>query len=444
MIDAARHFARQIYLTANLFRLDRLAPAALASWQLQRLQTMVAHAYTQVPFHQRRMQAAGVGPHTIRSLADLAKLPTMTKADVSAATDLLATGYDETNSLRESTSGSSGQRLQMYHDFDAYDFYTACTYRQYAESGYRPWHRRAYFRWMAFPRRLPTERFGLLRRYFVPISASPEEQLASLLECRPDLICAYPSTLLTMVRTLPASAIASIKPRMIEVNSEHISADERALLEQRFGCPTFNEYSSFELYSMAFECRHRRMHVVAENIILEILNPAGDPAADGETGEIVVTGLHNRAMPFIRYRTGDLAIASSERCPCGRSHPVIKDILGRRDDHILLAGGRSVSPFLLTGIMLALPQVREYQIEQQTLDRVVVSVITRAAGAERQAFADAIKQKIRAIVDDPGIVIEVQFVATIGRGATGKRRNVVVSPDIYQEQASVQNAYALV
>ncbi len=440
MIAVGYHLARQLWLTQQVLRKQWMSLEALRQQQLHQLQAMVAHAYHNVPLQRQRFDAAGLRPADFRSLEDLQRLPPVAKPDMRTPA-ARAQGYDERNSVKDFTSGSSGARLELYHDRDSHDLYTALSYRQYAEMGYRPWHRRAYFRWEPFQTPLVLERFGLLRRFYVPINGSIEEQVAALRQAQPDLICGYPSSLLVLARGAEPAALRSIGAKMIELNSESFLPEELALIEERFGCPAYNEYSSFELYQMAFECRVRRLHVVAENVILEVLDSADQPAAPGVLGEVVVTGLTNKAMPFLRYRTGDLAMLSAERCPCGRAHPVIASVEGRRDDQVI-AGGRTHLAIPLIGSMLRCSDVIEYQIHQVGRGALELKVVPRVDHAAQPQLAERLRQQLQDAwpVDEP-LSVQVNFVERIPRGLTGKRKAFVIDPAL--REALLQQSVAI-
>jgi phenylacetate-CoA ligase len=427
---------QQIPDTWAIFRRQWQSPEAIRAWQTRRLRTIVSHAYENVPFHRQRMQAAGVTPADIRSLADLGKLPLSTKAEIrEAGPATIARSYGPHNSIHERTSGSSGAMLDILHDQRAFNFSMALLYRQYHAIGYRLWHRRAYIRFQPFSHPLAIEQLGLGRREFVPFQAEPAEQLARLREIQPDFITSYPSSLLLLINSVPREELAAVRPRAILTNSEHYSPEEGQLMREAFQCEVYDEYSSFELYQMAFQCSERRYHIISDNLVMEFLDEQGRPVAPGQEGEIVVTGLINRAMPFIRYRTSDIAVPSAERCPCGRGLPVIERINGRRDDLLHTPSGRRVNPIKPTAGLLRISGLIECQLVQERIDHLTaVSVV--ANNADREAVAAQIRDTIsRPFAGEP-MTFEVKFVDRIERGATGKRKSVVVSPAVSQRTGS--------
>lgn len=431
----ARPLIQQIPDTLAIFQRQWRSPEAIRAWQTRQLRAILRHAYQQVPFHRQRMQAAGFKPNDLRSLDDLHRmLPVSTKAEVRAAgAAALAQGYEPHTGVQERTSGSTGTMLDIVHDQRSFNYSMALIYRQYHAIGYRLWHRRAYIRWQPFSHPLAIEQLGLGRRSFVPFHAEPAEQLALLKQIQPDYISAYPSALLLLINSVPSEELAAVRPRAILTNSEHYSPEERQHICQAFQCELFDEYSSFEMYQMAFECPAHRYHIVADNVMMEFIGPDGQPVGPGEEGEVVVTGLINKAMPFIRYRTNDIAVPSAERCPCGRGLPVIQRIVGRRDDLLRTPSGGAISPIKVSGGMSQLSGLVEFQIVQERIDHLVALVVA-AAGAPREPL----EAEVRAIMSGPfagePMTFEVAFVERIERGATGKRKSVVVKPSVSQHQ----------
>jgi phenylacetate-CoA ligase len=405
------------------------SPQALVRWQGQRLHKMVAHAYENVPFHRRRMQALGLTPADVRSLDDLHKLPFSTKDEIRAGypDEVVAAGYGEHNCVVEHTSGSTGERLDILHERRAFDYSMALIYRHYHEIGYRLWHRRAYVRWQPFTELLAVRRFGLARRSFVPLLEDPQVQVEMLKQIQPHFISSYPSVLRMIVDNVPAADLAAISPRVIMTNSEQLLPGEAQLFRDAFRCDVFDEYSTFEVYQIAFECREHRYHIVSENVIVEFIGEDGQPVRPGEVGEIVVTGLVNKAMPFIRYRTNDLASPSDERCPCGRGLPVMKNLVGRLNELMPMPGGRQANPIPAFTAMMEQGGIKEYQIVQKRVDEIDVVVVPND-DASRPALEREILAKMRSSFLDQSLSFRVVFADRIERGATGKRKPMIIKP----------------
>jgi phenylacetate-CoA ligase len=164
-----------------------------------------------------------------------------------------------------------------------------------------------------------------------------------------------------------------ICPKAVICTGEPLLDVQRLALRNLFTCPIVNEYGTTENGILAFECEHGGMHILADNVLLEFLKD-GKPVADGELGEIVVTELFSRSIPFIRYRTGDLGSPYfSRKCLCGRSLPLMKIVVGRQDNFIVRADGEKVYDAVLAYILKK--GVKQFRATQETIDRLVIEVV---------------------------------------------------------------------
>ena len=157
---------------------------------------------------------------------------------------------------------------------------------------------------------------------------------AALEDFRPVYLCGYPSSMHVLAEYYRRAGQRPAPLKAVLTSAETLLDTQRRTIEETFRTRVFDQYGQTEMQSFWYECPAGRMHAHPLAGITEILRPDGSPAAPGEMGEIVLTGLINYAMPLIRYRVGDTARASSEKCPCGRGMPVIQEIGGRLDDFV--------------------------------------------------------------------------------------------------------------
>ena len=202
--------------------------------------------------------------------------------------------------------------------------------------------------------------------------------------------------------------------------SEKLTASMREVMEKAYGCRVFEEYSTVENALFASECEHGRLHVSPDVAVVEILRPDGTPCAPGEVGEVVATCLMREYQPLIRYRLGDLAAWASEPCPCGRSMPVLQEVVGRLEDVVVGPDGRQMVRF--HGIFVDQPHVREGQIVQVARDRITVKVVpTDGFGpVDREDIVHRVRQRL-----GPSVQVDVQQVPEIPRTRAGKFKAVV-------------------
>ena len=212
--------------------------------------------------------------------------------------------------------------------------------------------------------------------------------------------------------------------RAVVATSEKLSDQHRATIAEAFSCVVREEYSSIENVVFASECEEGSLHVSPDVGVVEILRPDGSATEVGEVGEVVATGLFRRLQPMIRYRIGDLAAWSPRPCPCGRSMPVLAEVVGRVEDVLVGPDGRRVTRF--HGVFYEIPGLVEAQIVQRSPTRFEVRVVTT------DAFGPPGRDLIVArMVERLGsaAAIEVVPVVDIARTQAGKFQAVVSELD---------------
>jgi phenylacetate-CoA ligase len=210
----------------------------------------------------------------------------------------------------------------------------------------------------------------------------------------------------------------------VVTTAEVLTPSDRTLLESTFGARVYNEYGCGELGTIAHECERGSMHLNSENLIVEILDGPRHCSA-GEVGELVITELNNTAMPLVRYRIGDFAAFSRERCACGRSLPALEGIYGREYDLIYNRSGHMFhGEFFMYIAEEAQRQglgIGAFQIIQDAYDHFTIRV--QAATGYGPRTEDFVRQRI---TDGYGPA-EIDFVQVdrIPREASGKMRLIV-------------------
>jgi phenylacetate-CoA ligase len=195
----------------------------------------------------------------------------------------------------------------------------------------------------------------------------------------------------------------------------------RCAIGQAFGCPVVDLYGSDEAGCIAWECPEcSGYHLAGDMLIVEVLTD-GRPARPGERGEVVLTNLHSRAMPFIRYRLGDWVTLAAHLPRCGMPFPLIARVDGRSDDFIVLADGRSLPPHPFYHCIDPVPGVRRWRLTQDTRGRARLEVV---AG---EGFGPAMLRRILVDLDlltAGGLLIETVMVPEIPVAPGAKFRTV--------------------
>lgn len=181
----------------------------------------------------------------------------------------------------------------------------------------------------------------------------------------------------------------------------------------------FNWYGNSECVAHTTECEHGGQHNQLLHSVLEVVDDDGNPAADGQSGSVVGTGLENWAMPLIRYQIGDVAVSSSRKCRCGRGYPLVESITGRIEDYILTPEMRHVPAVSLTSIFFDSPAVREAQLIQDSLDLLRVQIV--AAGSCSAADLRNVERHLRMRLGR-AMRFQIEVIAAIPPASSGKRK----------------------
>ena len=380
---------------------SRWPAEALAALQLRQFRALLAHAAARVPLHRARLAAAGVDPAAIRSLADVARVPTTTKAALRAAplTDLIVEGVDPAGCERVHTSGSTGMPLRLVRGRHEQEWLRAAGLRILRELGYR-WTDRTLEIRAALGPNFFVQRLGFAPKRWLSILDPLEAQLRALREYRPQLVCAAASTLDELARALLAAGTAAPSVRMVIADAEPLLPSTRARIARAFGVAPFEVYGLVELGDFAWECeRHDGLHVSADTHLVEIVDDDGRPLPPGTPGRIVCTDLVARTLPMLRYETGDRARLVVEPCACGRTFPRLVDLVGREGDVIRLPDGRGLHWPWFHETFARHEDLDRYQVIQEAPDRVRIRVRAAPAG-DHDALVDRLTAELRSVVPE--------------------------------------------
>jgi phenylacetate-CoA ligase len=213
-----------------------------------------------------------------------------------------------------------------------------------------------------------------------------------------------------------------IPMRVVVTNAEPLYEVQRAAIGEAFCCPVRESYGMAEAVAAASECEAGRLHLWPEAGIWEVLNDDCNAVRDGETGELISTGLVNMDMPLIRYRTGDrvrLPRRSEPSCKCGRTLPLVESIEGRLDEVLYTADGRQVGR--LDPVFKANLPISAAQIIQEHLDELLVQYVPDGEFTKKDE-----RSIVTRLTERLGpMKIVLQPVTEIERGANGKFRGVI-------------------
>jgi phenylacetate-CoA ligase len=251
-----------------------------------------------------------------------------------------------------------------------------------------------------------------------------DAMVAAIRASRPRMLFGYPSALSHIARHAQRRGIVmnDLGVRVAFVTSERLYDDQRADIARIFGCQVANGYGGRDAGFLAHECPDGGMHITAEDVVLELLDPAGRPVPDGEPGEVVVTHLATREFPFIRYRTGDIAVRDTRPCRCGRGLPMLREIQGRTTDFVVAADGTVMHGLALIYILRDLPGLQSFKVVQHDLQRTQVLLVP-GPGFDRGCASQIVNGFRRRL--GAGVAVDVEVVDTIAAEKSGKFRYIV-------------------
>ena len=372
---------RIISILEELEKNQWLPQKEIEDLQWRRLEVLLSRIAVHVPYYRELFSGAGIRPEDIQNPADFERVPLLTKEIIRGAGNLLLSKDPLRSGDPSSTGGSTGEPLHFYVDAFAGPVRRANTMRGYRRAGIDIGDRQAAL-W-GTPLDVPfRERFvDAVRDYFnnqLYLStfdmsdATMFAYAAKLRAFKPHLLTAYPSALSLFAGFCQSKGILDIRPRAIISSGEQLYESQRELIEAVFGCRVFDRYGSREFGNVAQECaEHRGLHVMNDLYYVEVLAESGAAAKEGEIGELVVTDLLNHFMPFVRYRTGDLAVSTRSTCVCGSGFPLLDRIEGRTFDTVATPEGKQVGGFFWTWLSRAVPGIRRFQIEQRERSGIV-------------------------------------------------------------------------
>jgi phenylacetate-CoA ligase len=256
----------------------------------------------------------------------------------------------------------------------------------------------------------------------LPATTHVNAQLEWLQHERPSFLLTYPSNVAELARLSIERKCRLSELREVRTIGEMVTPDLRGLCEEAWGVKVTDTYSTSEVGYIALQCPvHSHYHVQSESVLVEVVDDDGRPCHPGSIGRVLVTDLHNFAMPLVRYDIGDYA-ELGDACDCGITLPVLRRIVGRVRNMLITASGERYWPMLGSRKYSEIAPVVQHQLAQKELDLVELRIVTREQLSERQ------EQALRALVLSslpPGMRLELRYCDQIARGAGGKFEDFV-------------------
>jgi phenylacetate-CoA ligase len=407
-----------------------LSPEGVRDYQRRKLKALVAHAARTVPFYQRLFKDIGLDPARF-TLADFQRIPVMEKEIFKEnEADILATEYPG-KLVRLRTGSSTGSPLWFYSSTHTQALQNAAKLRCRRWWGIEPGD--MMFEFWASPIELSRRALvhiakdrHLMNHYLLSALNMTEEVMAGYIGLmnrkKPRVIVGYPSALHLLAQHLEAGGKRlRFSPKGVVATAEMLLPAQREAIQRAFGAPVINEYGARDGGLIAYECPEGSMHVVAENVFLEV-DPATSPDGDPSRGDVLVTNLESLAYPFIRYRVGDQVTLSSKVCACGRGLPCLERIEGRKTDWLMDSTGKRIHGLVVAHTIAKVQGIRQFQIVQKTPTELIVRVVKN--GLYRDSDDAWIIQSLAKYFTGP-VHIRLMPVEHIEASQSGKHRFII-------------------
>jgi phenylacetate-CoA ligase len=400
----------------------------------QKLKRLLDHTYANVPFYRQRFQQVGITPADIQTREDFCRIPPLSKDDIRVHEgELIAQNYAKRKMKRDTTSGSTGIPIAIYHDHHYVPIENAAFTRLRRWFGVEPgdkaawiWGRRDDLPAETWSARLIT---GLKRERWLNAFRVSDEELQSfaemLVEWQPDYLVGYATSIYFFARYVSSHHITNIRLKAVETTAGTLWPHERQMIEETFDCQVFDRYGSHETGHIAAECEHGRMHVACDVCYVEILS-GGKPASEGEVGEIVATPLYSYGMPLIRYHLGDVGVWDTQACPCGRGLPVLREIVGRTNSIITLPSGKYWYGGIFLTILEDILEIQQFRVHQPAKDRLEIT-LEKGDGFSQETI-DLVRARLTKMLADEPVKASIMATDKILPTASGKY--LVTSSDV--------------
>ena len=358
----------------------------LKRYQEEKLQRLIQFSYENVPYYHKLFKNLNIKPEDIQSIKDLQKLPILTKEIIrNNQSDFVPLNLKEQKYANRLTGGSTGHPLQYRNSNDDKSLGFAILYANWSYVGYELGDKVAV---IAGSSLIPSTRSKLIdnikavimnTKQFSSFDLNEEYMnniVIALNKFKPEFLNGYASSIYLFAKHIKDKDLKiNFNPNGVFTTAEVLFNFQRDLIEDVLNCKVFDQYGLNDGGLSAYECEmHKGLHSDMIRSIMEVTDEDGNQLETGKEGKILATSLHNYAMPFIRYDTGDLGILSNERCECGRETPLLEKIVGRTTDYLKFSNGAIIGTPILT-LLFGRFDLVQYQIVQKDPNTILLNII---------------------------------------------------------------------
>jgi phenylacetate-CoA ligase len=395
-----------VALIRSLEDIQWMASAAIAARQFEQLSLLARHAAQQSRQFRGRLERAGLRPGDLLREDGLRRLPVLRRRDLQrSGRDLYCVDVPASHRPvgETRTSGSTGEPVVVRRTALNQTIWNALSVRYLLWQGID-------FKGRCSSIRPPisaymirngwgpplSDLFDTGQQQSIPMTTDIKQQAIWLAEFAPEVLTIYPTNLDALARHCRRRGIKIVGLRLILSLGETLPPRVREEAEATLGARVSDLYSSQELGLIAAQCPASGLyHVMAESVIVEVLDDSGKPCREGEIGRVVVTDLHNFATPLVRYDIGDYAEVAGP-CACGRGLPCLRRIVGRERNMIVRPDGTRHWPLVGFARFRDIAPISRYQFIQRDFDRIDVRLVceTPVTKDQESSLAGVIREAL--------------------------------------------------
>lgn len=371
------------------------------------LKAQLFNAWLTVPYYRQLLSDVGVVVDGVVNLDNFAGVPLLTKAMIRSNWEQLCTQAGSSSRVRTNYSGgSTGEPVPLLQD---------ALYRRWGMASSEYYYERVHGIDEPNVRKVllwGSERDTLQQRKsmgarvanwltrtvllnsFRMTRADMERYIQTINGFKPTFIRGYTSSLAELAGYVLSSGALTHHPDFAISTAEPLTDGLRHRIGGAFGCHVHSFYGSRECSNIAGECQHGLHHVFSHNHWVEIVDGNGDAVAEGEEGRVLVTTLHNRVMPLIRYDIGDRAVKGPGACECGWDTPTLQAVVGRTADHFRLRDGTKIYGDFFTHLLYGQARLEAFRFVQEEYEKIRIEIVPGDAlnVAERESIESRVRQ----------------------------------------------------
>ncbi|HEY8500334.1 MAG TPA: phenylacetate--CoA ligase family protein [Clostridia bacterium] len=428
MLKYAKHNNTLEYL-ANLNKTQFMPTDEIINIQKEKLSKLLLHCVNYIPAYQSFKEMV---PLIEKNPTEaLIHFPILTKQQVNDRQDIfILPGIDKSALIANRSGGSTGQPVRFFIDRPTSENSEAARWRALSwwdisigDKCLMVWgnplelnnHQKLIYNMK--------ERFLKNIIFVSAYSLNPKSihnYARTINTAKPEYFYGYASALYLLAQLIIKSNIQiKHRPKVIVSTAETLYDFQRKTIEKAFQCRVINEYGARDAGIIAYECKNGKMHISAENMIVEIVGiETKKPVKPGQSGLVIITDLNNYSMPRLRYQLGDIAALSDSGCGCGINLPLIENVEGREDDIFVSLDGNYVHAVYFCNLARSYPSIKQFQIIQKTRHDLLLRIIKSESFIESE-----IMTYINEIYKVMGrINIDIEYVDAIEPAASGKIR----------------------